>query len=167
MLLLITFVSATEISAAIKLVPKIYVFGFSASFKNSSIYLTDIQELDSAWIDTKTKFLCGRDSYSAQLKDHLAATINDQHRTCVVMFSTKKSDAEKKYMKLKRLYTEKAKAKEGYEMNYLHDSDFKFTAVDMSPYIEELNAGKLKKEKKEKKPKKEKKEKKPKKEKER
>ncbi len=151
LLLLMSFGFATNATAKVKVAEKLYIFGFSASFKNSMVYLTNLQELDSAWIDSKTKFLCGRDQYSAQLKDYLAATINDPHRTCVVMFSTKKSDAEKKYMKLKRTYTVKAKAKDGYEVNYIDAKDFQFTAVDMAPYLEELNAEKPKPEKKKKK----------------
>ena len=99
MLLLMSIVFANTTEAKIKVAPKLYIFGFSASFKNAIVYLTNLQELDSAWVDSKSKFLCARDQYSAQLKDYLAATINDPHRTCVVMFSTEKSKAEKKYMK--------------------------------------------------------------------
>ena len=120
-----------------KQVPKVYIFGFSASFKNAAFYITDIQELDSAWIDSKTKFLLGRDTYSTQLKDYLTQSVNDPHRTCVVMFSTEKAKAEKKYMKLKRTYTVKAKAKDGYEVKYLDRKDFEFEPVDMSPDTEE------------------------------
>ena len=56
-LLTLTFCNSTTVEAKVKVAPKMYIFGFSASFKNSIVYFTDIQELDSAWIDTKTKFL--------------------------------------------------------------------------------------------------------------
>ena len=128
---------STAVEAKPKQVPKVYIFGFSASFKNPVVYLTDIQELDSAWIDSKTKFLLGRDTYSTQLKDYLTQSVNDSHRTCVVMFSTEKAKAEKKYMKLKRTYTVKAKAKDGYDVKYLDRKDFSFETVDMSPSEEE------------------------------
>ena len=39
---------------------KVYMFGFSASFKDSVVYVTEIQNVQEAWIDTKTKFLLGR-----------------------------------------------------------------------------------------------------------
>lgn len=39
-----------------KCVPKVYVFGLAASFNDSIVYLTNIQELDSAWIDDKNDF---------------------------------------------------------------------------------------------------------------
>ena len=128
---------STAVEAKPKQVPKVYIFGFSASFKNPVVYLTDIQELDSAWIDSKTKFLLGRDTYSTQLKEYLTQSVNDSHRTCVVMFSTEKAKAEKKYMKLKRTYTVKAKAKDGYDVKYLDRKDFSFETVDMSPSEEE------------------------------
>ena len=156
MLLLMSIVFANTTEAKIKVAPKLYIFGFSASFKNAIVYLTNLQELDSAWVDSKSKFLCARDQYSVQLKDYLAATINDPHRTCVVMFSTEKSKAEKKYMKMKRTYTDKVKGKDGYEVNFIDPKDFQFTAVDMTPYLEELNAEKPKPEKKQKKQKKQK-----------
>ena len=35
-------------------VPKVYVCGFSASFNDSLVYFTDIQEVKDVWIDTKT-----------------------------------------------------------------------------------------------------------------
>ena len=60
-LLLLSLIFATTTEAKIKVAPKLYIFGFSASFKNSIVYLTNIQELDSAWVDSKSKFLCGRD----------------------------------------------------------------------------------------------------------
>ena len=128
---------STAVEAKPKQVPKVYIFGFSASFKNPVVYLTDIQELDSAWIDSKTKFLLGRNTYSTQLKEYLTQSVNDSHRTCVVMFSTEKAKAEKKYMKLKRTYTVKAKAKDGYDVKYLDRKDFSFETVDMSPSEEE------------------------------
>ena len=34
-------------------VPKAYMFGFVASFNDSTVYFTDIQELDSVWVTKK------------------------------------------------------------------------------------------------------------------
>ena len=47
---------ALQVSAKQKIEPR-YLFGFAASFADSTVYFTDIQKVDSAWIDTKTKFL--------------------------------------------------------------------------------------------------------------
>ena len=41
--------------------PKVYIFGFSASFQDSTIYMTDVQEITNVWIESKTKFLLGRE----------------------------------------------------------------------------------------------------------
>lgn len=64
------FIICTTVSAKNKCVPKIYIYGFSASFNDSIIYLTNIQELDSAWIDDKNDFLLNRSDYSYQFKNY-------------------------------------------------------------------------------------------------
>lgn len=62
---------------------KVYMFGFSASFKDSVVYVTEIQNVQEAWIDTKTKFLLGRDQYSAQAQElpyrQVESTRTSQH----------------------------------------------------------------------------------------
>ena len=48
---------------------KAYVFGFASSFNDSTVYITDIQELDSVWFTSKHHFLVSRENYSYQLRD--------------------------------------------------------------------------------------------------
>ena len=103
----------------------LYMFGFSASFKDSVVYVTDIQQVEGAWIDHKTKFLLGRDQYSIQLKEYLEQSLQQQGRICMVIFATKKKEAEKKYLKLMKKYTK------GYDVRYLNAPEFKFMAIDM------------------------------------
>jgi len=105
----------------------VYMFGFSASFKDSIVYVTDIQNVQGAWIESKTEFLMGRDSYSYQLNSHLTDSLKQSQRISMVFFSLKKKKAEKQYMKLMKKY------KKGYEIRYLNAPDFTFKAVDMSP----------------------------------
>ena len=105
----------------------VYIFGFSASFKDSVVYVTDIQNVPEAWVETKTKFLLGRDNYSYQMKNYLEDTKQQTHRVCMVFFALDKKKAEKKYLKLMKKY------KKGYEVRYLNATEFKFQAVDMSP----------------------------------
>ena len=50
---------------------KIYIFGVATSFNDSTLYITEIQEISGAYIDSKTKFLVERDNYSYQLRDYL------------------------------------------------------------------------------------------------
>ena len=111
-------------------VPKMFMFGFSASFQDSIIYMTDVQEVEGAWYETKSKFLLGRQHYSYQLKDFLANTRQQPNRVCVVMFALTRKEAEKKFIKLRKEYTVKAKGK--YDVRYLTTTDFKFQPVDMS-----------------------------------
>lgn len=118
---------ALQVTAKEKVSPR-YLFGFSASFADSTVYFTDIQMLDSTWVDSKTKFLLGRDEYALQLKGYFNSN-NMPNRTCVVLFGKDKKTAEKKLKKLKDTYTVKAKG--GYDVRYLTKDDFQFKSVYM------------------------------------
>lgn len=128
--LLIAVAIPTEMQAKRMKVPKMYMFGFSASFQDSIVYMTDVQEVEGAWYDTKTKFLMGRQHYSYQLKDFLANNMQQPNRVCVVMYALTRKEAEKKFIKLRKEYTIKAKGK--YDVRYLTTADFQFQPVDMS-----------------------------------
>ena len=81
-LMLVCLILATctlHIHAKKETVQKMYMFGLSASFKDSVVYITDIQEVKDVWYDTKTKFLLGRENYSSQLSQYLTEQKN-QHR---------------------------------------------------------------------------------------
>jgi hypothetical protein len=128
--LLIAVAIPTEMQAKRMKAPKMYMFGFSASFQDSIVYMTDVQEVEGAWYDTKTKFLMGRQHYSYQLKDFLANNMQQPNRVCVVMYALTRKEAEKKFIKLRKEYTIKAKGK--YDVRYLTTADFQFQPVDMS-----------------------------------
>lgn len=122
LLALLLFVSLT---ASAKYEPKtIYVYGFVASFNDSTIYFTGIQKLDSAYIDSKTKFLYSRENYSYQLRDYLDAH-GMKHATCITSFAFTQKDAEKKYFKLRKKYLKGAQ----FDIKMLDISDFKFDAI--------------------------------------
>lgn len=150
------FLAATAyIPASAKniMVPKAYMFGFIASFNDSIVFFTDIQEVDSVWVLEKKKILAGRASYAAQLREFFSTGFNLNNRICVVISSTKRKDVEKKYAKMKKQYTVKNANK--YDVHYVDASDFKFKPVNMDD-SDEQPATKPKK-KKDKKPKKDKK----------
>ena len=111
-------------SAKVKCVPKVYAFGFAASFNDSIVYFTDIQEIDSAWINEKNKFLIGRDNYSYQLKNYFAG-IGLPHRTCIISFALNRKDIEKKYKKMKEKYTKS----ENFLIKSIDGNEFCFTAI--------------------------------------
>lgn len=105
---------------------KIYAFGFSQTFNDSTVYFTDIQELDSAWVDSKTKLLYSRNSYSYQMREYLQQVEGVKNPVCSIIFAFKRKDLEKKMQKMKTRYQ---KEKYNYIIKYLNDSDFKFEAI--------------------------------------
>jgi len=125
---LLALSAAPEASAKRKLLPKSYMFGFSASFRDSTVYFTNIQSVDSTWIETKGNMLLGRNVYSYQLKNYMNK-LGMPHRTCIVIFAEKHKDAEKKLMKLRHKYT--GKAKKQYDVKVLADTDFRFRPVSI------------------------------------
>lgn len=83
---------------------KVYMFGFSASFNDSLVYITDIQAVDSALIEPKTEFLVNRTAYGNQLQFFLADRKERPNTTCVVFFNRKAEDLRKKYNKILKRY---------------------------------------------------------------
>ncbi len=65
-----------------ELAQKMYVFGVSTSFNDSTVFFTEIMELEGAWVESKTGFIVSRDNYSYQLRDHLASK-GYPKRTCI------------------------------------------------------------------------------------
>lgn len=135
------------------MVPKAYMFGFIASFNDSIVFFTDIQEVDSVWVMEKKKsILAGRSSYAAQLRDFFSSGFNLNNRTCVVISGTKRKDVEKKYAKMKKQYT--VKNANRYDVHYVDATEFKFRPVNMDDSDQEVvTQPKKKKDKKQKPPK--------------
>lgn len=127
--LLLAIAMPMEIQAKRVKKPLMYMFGFSASFQDSIIYMTDVQEVQNVWYDTKTKFLLGREHYSSQLKNYLENSMHQSNRVCVVMFAETRKEAEKLFIKLRKEYTIKAKGR--YDVRYLTTGEFKFTPISM------------------------------------
>lgn len=133
------------------MVPKAYMFGFVASFNDSIVFFTDIQEVDSVWLQSKKQILAGRSSYSGQLRDFFSENFNLKQRTCVVISSPKRKDVEKKYQKMIKQYTVKNAGK--YDVHYVNASEFKFRPVNMDEGDPQPAPEPKKKDKKDKKPK--------------
>ncbi len=73
----------------------IYIFGYAASYVDSLAYVTDIQKLDSAYIETKGGFLIGRGAYSGQLEQYVQQYTGKENINTAVFFSEKKKKLEK------------------------------------------------------------------------
>lgn len=83
---------------------KVYMFGFSASFNDSLVYITDIQAVDSVILEPKTEFLVGRTAYGNQLQFFLTDHKERPNTTCVVFFDKKLENIRKKYNKVMKRY---------------------------------------------------------------
>lgn len=124
LLAVIAVMTAMSADAKTDKVSDIYMFGFSASFKDSVVYVTDIQHVSQVRLAPKTQFLLDRDQYSYQLKNYLTDTLQKPGRICLVIYDTVKKKAEKKYIKLMKKY------KKGYDIQYLNETQFKFSAIE-------------------------------------
>ena len=125
---------------------KTYAFGFAASFNDSIVHFTDIQQLDSSWLTDKG-FLVSRENYSYQMRDFLAGQ-GMEHRTCVICYSPKLKQAKKKFTKMMDKYSKQG----GFDIRIIKESDFKFKCIEGSdPDEDETVPRKVKKAKKERK----------------
>ena len=106
----------------------VYIFGFSASFTDSLAYLTDVMQLDSAYVTSKG-FLADRSLYSLQLENYVQEKYHLPNTTNVVFFSKKRKSLDKKYDKVKRMY----QSGEDLKLTLLSESDFHFLPQE---YIE-------------------------------
>lgn len=117
-------------------VEKLYMFGFAASFNDTIVHFTDIQAVDSAWVNTKNHYLLGREQYSAMLRNYLTEK-NMPNRTCIVIYNKKLKKIQKKYLKMKKLYTGTKKVKTNNIVETISASEFQFKPVNMNPVQEE------------------------------
>ena len=121
-------------------VPKMDMFGIAASFSDTIVHFTNVQEIDSAWIEKKNKFLQARQLYSYQLRDYLASEQQMPRRTCIVYAGKNKKKVEKKYLKMRKLYMPSKKQHQGYDIRLLNNSDFQFKVIDLRNFYNDVNA---------------------------
>ena len=125
---------------------KAYIFGVATSFNDSTVYITDIQEVDSAWFTSKNKFLISRENYSYQLRDYLAK-LGEEHRICMVEYAFDKKSADKAWNKLYNRYAHNQKKKNNqkqtnelppFQIKKVMQEQFAFTGITpMQEYQEE------------------------------
>lgn len=84
----------------------VYVFAVGTSLNDSVYYLSAVQRMDGATLEKGTKFLANRSAYSRQFRAYLKRTYAADH-TCTVFYTKQRSAAEKKYLKLRKLYNGK------------------------------------------------------------
>ncbi len=101
-LFLVVAMCSLPAGAKVKKTP-IYIFGYAASYVDSLAYLTDIQRIDTAYIETKGGFLQGRNQYSNQLKQYVEEISGKKNISSAVFFSEKKKQLEKTMQKVQNL----------------------------------------------------------------
>jgi hypothetical protein len=127
--LLLLFLTLNITAQAKDIQKTIYVFGFAASFNDSTVYFTNIQQVDGAWIKgDRTHFLINRDDYSYQFRNFLNS-IGEHNRTCVTIYDDNQASLEKKLQKMKAKYTTSKKARGRYLVRNLDNSAFTYEAV--------------------------------------
>jgi hypothetical protein len=140
--LVISAAMTTTLTARNVVVPQAYMFGFAASFNDTIVHFTEVQAVDSVWMDSKTHFLSGRVNYSNALREYLASQ-QFPHRTCVVIFDKNLKRLQKKYMKMKKLYAgDGKKARHDNDIRTIATSEFRFRAVNMGDNEDTTESGK-------------------------
>lgn len=129
------FSSFTGSDAVLKKKPTtgVYVFGFSASFTDSTVYFTPIQYLDGVVLEKKTKFLPGAPEMSYQLKDYLEQQRGEKNRVCAIFADETKAKAEKHFINVRKRYLNQ-------KMNvvFLTEQEFQYQKIQPeAPAVEE------------------------------
>lgn len=100
---------------------QVYMYGLSTSFNDTIAYMTDLQRVDSAYLE-KGKFLGGMKEYVSQMGNYFN---KDGRRTNIVFFKTDVKKAEKAYVKLRKRYS----TSKNVELRFVPNEDMKFKAV--------------------------------------
>lgn len=130
---LVLLLAAANVVTAKKKGPemkKVYIFGFASSFADTVAYMTDIQELDSAYI-LPHGYLDSRAMYSLQVYGYVNEKLGVENPTCAIFFSDKLKKINKKYEKVKNIYLKDSSV----ELTMIPHEDFAFKAEE---YVETL-----------------------------
>lgn len=85
-------------------VRSVYMFGFAASLTDSTAYQTEVQKIDSAWIDPTHKFLMDRALYSLQLQYYMETDMHRKNTVCTVFFDQNPRKLQRKWAKVNKRY---------------------------------------------------------------
>ncbi|MBR1889369.1 MAG: hypothetical protein IJ816_01925 [Alloprevotella sp.] len=106
---------------------QISLFGVGISLSDSVIYITPIQTIPEATIDSKTGFLDNRAFYSMQLKNFLEGQ-GVTNPICTTFFSTDKQKLNKKLGNVTKHYNRKFPQK----LTYVHEGEFTYKVYTTS-----------------------------------
>lgn len=106
----------------------IYAFGYASCLGDTTCYISTIQVLDSASVNSKTKMLGNRAEYAHQMEMALRK-IDGKHYTCALFFNTNKGKLEKKYLSIRK----RCERDGSLRLESLPEQDFQFAPIS-SPH---------------------------------
>ena len=107
---LTAFAAPQEKSEKTEEFKRVYMYGVAINFNDSTVYMTDIQHLDSMIIN-KEGSLQNYVGYSLQLKVYLEGTLGEIDQTCAIIYSDKKKKLEKRFLKMRKKYAAEREGK--------------------------------------------------------
>ncbi len=120
----ILLLGSASVSAAEKETP-VFLFGLSRSLNDSTVYMTEIQLMSTATINTSNKFLLNRDKYSEQLTEYLEKQGVD-YPTTITEYSTSRNKAEKKFLKMRNKFMREG----SFELKIITTDTFQYTPLE-------------------------------------
>ncbi len=127
------FVQISTCMAKIVIQPG-YAFGFAASFSDSIVYITEIQKMDSLFVDSKSGLAIGTENFSSQMKDYLESHLDETNRTCVFFYNTELKKLQKTYKELKKRY-EGTKSTH-FIIKLISSKNFYFSCIDLTDQMD-------------------------------
>lgn len=111
---------------------RVYIFGFAASFTDSTACQTVVQTIDSAWIDGH-KFLVDRSLYGLQMQNYMETQEHSKNSICSIFFDTNPRKLQRIWRRVRKRY-EKS---QGLQFKVIGEDRFHFIAEEYKPIIME------------------------------
>lgn len=83
---------------------QVWMFGFSASFTDSTIYISNIQLVDPVFIESSTGFLYDRSIYSLQVENFVEEQLGKPRTTCTIFFDKKRKKMDNKLFSIRKRF---------------------------------------------------------------
>ncbi len=80
----------------------VYICGYAINFTDSTVFLTEVQCIDTAYVESKNGFLMDRNQYSSQLNHYMKKHSGGKNYTCMVLFDRKQSRLQKRVEKIRK-----------------------------------------------------------------
>ena len=109
---------------------KVAMFGVGISFTDSVVYETEIQVLDSVWVNPDHNFLEDRSLYSLQLQ-YFMEHQGVKNAVCTVLFNKKESSLKSKWEKIRKRHTQS----EAQRFKIVPLTEFRFQPEEYRPII--------------------------------